>query len=143
MALENLSSKIELLRGNLVALERIPQSSFEEFASDFRNLDSALHRLQTSIQALIDLGSYVVAARGLAIPISSRSIVEELESAQVLPPGSANRFGPLFGFRNRVVHVYDRIDPQIVYRILREERSDLNELLRLLLDTPELGGLRP
>lgn len=140
MAPEEIRGKVEFLRENLSALDRLPQSSFEEFASDFRNLDSALHRLQTSIQALIDLGSYLVAQRGLAIPTTSRAIVDELEGAGVLPPGSADRFGPLFGFRNRVVHLYDRIDPRIVYRILHEDRADLAELLRLFLDALEANG---
>jgi uncharacterized protein YutE (UPF0331/DUF86 family) len=34
----------------------------------------------------------------------------------------------------RVVHLYDRIDPKIVFQILTQERSDLEELLRRLLD---------
>jgi len=60
--------KLAILRENLEQFEQIPQESFEEFVSDFRNLDSALHRLQTSIQALIDIASYVTAKRGLGIP---------------------------------------------------------------------------
>jgi uncharacterized protein YutE (UPF0331/DUF86 family) len=38
-----------------------------------------------------------------------------------------------------VVHLYDRIDEKIVYRILTEERGDLAELLELLLEA--LGSL--
>ena len=51
----------------------------------------------------------------------------------MLPAGSAIRFRPVVGFRNRVVHLYDRIDPAIVHRVVIEDRDDLNELLRLLL----------
>ena len=109
------------------------QGSYEEFASDFRNLDSALHRLQTTIQALIDLASFVMAHKGLPAPRTSRDLLVELESAGHLPPGSAARFGPIFGFRNRIVHLYDRVDDAIVYRILREEQNDLKDLLDLLL----------
>lgn len=36
------------------------------------------------------------------------------------------------GFRNRVVHL-DRIDPQIVHRVVQERRRDLIDLLDLLL----------
>src|SRR5207247_2057830 len=127
-------TKVMLLRDNLEKLAQIPQSTFAEFAADFRNIDSALHRLQTSIQALIDVGSFALAKLGLGAPASSREILERLEQAGRLPPGAADRFGPIFGFRNRVVHVYDRIDPKIVFQILTEERADLEELLRLMLD---------
>ncbi len=140
MTLDEVQSKLAVLRDNLEKLARIPQSSFEEFAGDFRNLDSALHRLQTSIQALIDLGSFAMARLGLGVPGTSREILERLEAAGELPAGSTTRFGSIFGFRNRVVHLYDRLDPAIVYEILTNERADIEELLRLLLVAIRKGG---
>jgi uncharacterized protein YutE (UPF0331/DUF86 family) len=130
---EAVHAKLALLRDNLEKLAEIPQGTYDEFASDFRNLDSALHRLQTSIQALIDLGSLVVAQRGLGVPDTSRDLLVLLEKAGHLPVGAEARFGPIFGFRNRVVHLYDRIDPQIVFRILTEHRGDLEDLAKLLV----------
>lgn len=128
-----LQSKLVVLRDNLEHLAQLPQDSFAEFSADFRTLDSALHRLQTSIQALIDIGSYVLAELGLGAPATSRAILELLEQHGKLPQGSVTRFGPIFGFRNRIVHLYDRVDPEIVYRVLVERRDDLAELADHLL----------
>jgi uncharacterized protein YutE (UPF0331/DUF86 family) len=133
----SVSGKLALLRDNLEKLEQIPQVSLEEFLSDFRNLDSVLHRLQTSVQVLIDLATYATARRGLGTPATSVDALEKLEQAKLLPAGSAQRFTPIFGFRNRVVHLYDRLDPVIVYRILTENRRDLEDLALLL--TTALG----
>ena len=134
MTEEELRTKLAVLRDNLERLEQIPQKSLEEFVADFRNLDSVLHRLQTSIQALIDVASFKLTRLGLAAPASSHAILERLETAGHLPAGAAARFAPVFGFRNRIVPLYDRIDPAIVYRLLTEERGDLAELCDLLLD---------
>ena len=71
MTIAEIQTKLDLLRDNLTNLEQIPQGSYEEFSSDFRNLDSALYRLQTSIQALIDVASFTVARRGLRPPSAS------------------------------------------------------------------------
>lgn len=140
------ATKLQILRENLQRLAEIPQASYEQFSADFRNIDSALHRLQTSIHALIDLGALAVAQLGLSTPASSAEILERLEGAGRLPWGSAERFLPIVGFTNRVVHLYDRIDPRIVYRILTQERGDLEELARLLLAAleraPGQGGRR-
>jgi uncharacterized protein YutE (UPF0331/DUF86 family) len=133
MTPEQFHAKMHVVRDNLEKLGRIPQASYEEFADDFRNVDSALHRLQTAIQALIDLGGYVIARRGLRPPGASREVLAILEAAGALPAGAERRFGALFGFRNRIVHLYDRVDAQIVYRILREDRGDIAALLDLLL----------
>jgi uncharacterized protein YutE (UPF0331/DUF86 family) len=128
-------TKLAIVRENLEKLERIPQASWQEFDADFRNLDSALHRLQTTIQALIDIACYVVALRGLGVPRTSMDALEKLEAAALLPSGAAQRFAPIVGFRNRIVHLYDRIDPQIVYAILTRNRGDLVDLARLLAAT--------
>jgi len=127
------STKAQLVRGNLEKLGRIPQASYAEFAADFRNTEAALHLLQTSIQAMIDIGSRWCAKLGLETPRTSFEVIERLEQDGRLPAGSTTRFAPIVGFRNRVVHLYDRIDPQIVHRVVRERRRDLIDLLDLLL----------
>lgn len=140
MTFEQVQSKLDILKANLERLDEIPQGSFDEFASDSRNLDATLHLLQTSIQALIDLASYLVADKSLATPRTSHEVLERLEDAGHLPSGSAKRFAPIVGFRNRVVHLYDRIDEHRVYEILTSHRHDLVELLDMLLAAAEHEG---
>lgn len=125
--------KAQLVRANLDKLARIPQATYAEFAADFRNTEAALHLLQTSIQALIDLASKLCASLGLETPRTSFEVLERLEEDGHLPAGSAKRFAPIVGFRNRVVHLYDRIDPEIVHRVVTERRRDILDLLDLLL----------
>ena len=129
-----LSDKAAFVRGALAELEAIPQSSLDVFLEDRRNLPSALHWIQTAIQALLDIGLLVVSERGLPTPRTSLEVLERLESERLLPDGTAARFRPVIGFRNRIVHLYDRVEPAIVLRILTEDREDLRELLGLLLD---------
>jgi uncharacterized protein YutE (UPF0331/DUF86 family) len=126
-------TKAQIVRENLTQLAAIPQSTLAEFESDFRNVQSALHLLQTSIQSLIDIGSWYCAALGLRTPASSHEVFERLESDGRLPAGTAARAAPIVGFRNRVVHLYDRIDASVVHRILTEDRPDLAKLLDELL----------
>lgn len=40
---------------------------------------------------------------------------------------------PVVGFRDRVVHLYDRVDPVIVHRIVAERLDDLEAVLGQLL----------
>jgi len=47
----------------------------------FRNTDSTLHRLQTSIQALLDKGSYIIASLELKTPNTNAEIIEVLSGA--------------------------------------------------------------
>lgn len=139
MTLEQIQSKLDVLKKNLGQLDAIPQGSLDEFVSDFRNVGAALHLLQTSIQALMDVASFLCADRALPTPRTSHEAFVHLEAARLLPPGTAAMAAPIVGFRNRVVHLYDRVDDARVYEILTEHRGDLELLLdRLLacLDAP-------
>lgn len=133
MTRSDISDKAAFVRQALGELAAIPQGSLEDFRADRRNLPSALHWLQTAMQALLDIGLILVAIRGLRPPHSSVDVLERLEEAGALPSGSVAKYRPVVGFRNRVVHLYDRMDPEIVYRVLTEDRADLAELLARLL----------
>ncbi|MBI4615909.1 MAG: DUF86 domain-containing protein [Planctomycetes bacterium] len=130
---QEVQRKADTVAECLVLLAGVPQGSFEEFSADPLRLPATLHLLQTAIQALIDLGGVAVAREGVRAPDRSRDILENLERGGHLPPGSTGRFAPMFSFRNRVVHLYDRVDPRKVYEILRQNRADLRDLLELLL----------
>ena len=133
MTVDEILVKAQTVRQNLDDLAKIPQGSFAEFSADARNLHATLHLLQTSIQALIDIGSLQGARLGLRTPRSSHDVFVSLEADGRLPKGTADRMAPMVGFRNRVVHLYDRIDPARVFEVLTRNRGDITDGLRLLL----------
>lgn len=55
----------------------------------------------------------------------------------MLAAGTAARFAPIVGSRNRVVHLHDRVDEKRVYEILTLYRQELSQLADLLLDALE------
>lgn len=78
MRKEDVQTKLDIIPENLEKLEILSVKSFQEFTSDFRNIDSALHRLQTSIQALVDIGGYIIASLGLRTPGTSGEVIDIL-----------------------------------------------------------------
>jgi uncharacterized protein YutE (UPF0331/DUF86 family) len=134
MTPEQVQAKLAHLAEAIAKLRAIPQSSLDEFRSDDRNIDAALRRLQVAIQVLIDVGSHVVSRLGLGAPDSSHDLLDRLEKAGRLPPGSTARFGRMFAFRNRVVHLYDRVDDEFVYGIVTQHLRDLEVLAAHYID---------
>ena len=128
MTPEQLQAKLAQLAEAIAKLRALPQSSLDEFRADDRNVDAALRRLQVAIQILIDVGSHLVAKLGLGAPDSSRDLLERMERAGYLAAGATLRFGRIFAFRNRIVHLYDRVDDEIVFGVVRDHLADLEEL---------------
>ena len=130
MTPEQMQAKLALLVSTLERLRRIPVTSLEAFRAEERNVDAALRNLQVAIQILIDVGSHVVARLGLGVPDTSQDVLDRLERAGKLPAGAASRFGRVFAFRNRIVHLYDRLDDALVHEIIVKHTADLEELAR-------------
>jgi uncharacterized protein YutE (UPF0331/DUF86 family) len=137
MRREDVESNLDIIPENLEKLRVLGAMSYEEFISDFRNIDSALHRLQTSIQALVDLGGYIIASLGLRTPGTSGEVIEILVERGLLSKEQRDRHVSMIQFRNRIVHFYNNIDLKILYQILQEELVDIRELYRIFIQIIE------
>lgn len=133
MRKEDVQNKLDIIPENLEKLEIFRAMDFEKFNSDFRNIDSALHRLQTSIQALVDIGGYIIASLGLRVPATSGEVIDILVQHGLLRQDQRDRYISMIQFRNRIVHFYNEIDLNILYQILQEELVDIRELYRALI----------
>jgi len=140
MKKEDIQSKIDVVSENLEKLDTLRAMAYAEFVSDFRNTDSALHRLQTSIQALLDIGGYIIANLGLKMPNTNAAIIRILSDAGHIPEGKVEAFIDMSKFRNRIVHLYNHIDAETLYDILVNETDDIKELFAILLGVIESAG---
>jgi uncharacterized protein YutE (UPF0331/DUF86 family) len=121
----DIQAKIDVIMDNLEKLDILKAKTFEEFITDFRNIDSALHRFQTSIQALLDIGSYIIASLGLRTPNTNAEIIEILSEGGYIPRDKRETYIKISQFRNRIVHLYNHIDTETLYDILINETGDV------------------
>jgi uncharacterized protein YutE (UPF0331/DUF86 family) len=132
----DVQTKIDVILENLEKLDILKEKAFEEFISDFRNIDSTLHRFQTSIQALLDIGSYIIASLGLRTPNTNSEIIEILSGGGYLPEDKRETYIKISQFRNRMVHLYNHTDTRTLYDILLNETSDIvsfyTDLIRVI-----------
>src|SRR3989338_2811819 len=133
MRKEDIQTKIDAIFDNHEKLKFFSSKTYEEFTADFRNIDSALHRLQTSIQALLDIGSYIIASLGLRTPNTNAEIIEILSEAGYVSKDKIETYIKMSQFRNRIVHLYNHIDTEMLYDILTNELGDIKELYTNLL----------
>lgn len=141
MRKEDIQTKIDAILDNLEKLNSLKTKTFEDFTSDFRNVDSALHRLQTSIQALLDIGSYIIASLGLRTPNTNAEIIEILGEGGYISKDKAETYIKMSQFRNRIVHLYNHIDTKALFNILVNELNDIKEfyadMLKIIEDYRE------
>ena len=136
MKKEDDQTKIDVIFDNLEKLSSLRTKTYEDFTSDFMNIDSALYRLQTSIQALLDIGSYIIANLGLKMPNTTAEIIKILSNAGYIPEEKIEAYTEMSKFRNRIVYLYNHIDSETLYDIVANEPDDIKQfhinLLRII-----------
>ncbi len=133
----DVQTKIDVILDNLEKLNTLKSKTYKDFISDFRNIDSALYLLQTSIQALLDIGSYIIASLGLKTPNTNAEIIKILSEADHVAKDRVDTYIKMSKFRNRIVHLYNHIDTEELYNILLNELDDIKEFYTSLLKVIE------
>ena len=122
---------------NLEKLNTLSSLSRDEFMADFVYLDATVRRLQTSIEALVDISRYVIRSLGLPSADSYREVPVVLADAGYLDQTSTPIYDEMVRFRNLVVHHYYRVNPEEIYNILTKNLSDLQNWHTTLLEIIE------
>lgn len=134
---EKIKSKLTLIIENLRMLKYLQKQSPAEFAEDFRNVESAKHLLQVSIEAMIDIANHIISRMRLGRPRSYAESFKILHSKGLLTSGQVEIYSIMVKFRNRVVHLYQKVDPEQVYEVVQNNLQDFAafvEEIRLFLN---------
>ena len=127
---EALDARLEKLEEYVGYLKEFQERSFGDVKSD-PTLRGAIERyLQLSIECAVDTGGILISSLGLRKPENSYGVIMALGEAGIIPEDFANRFAPVTGFRNILVHEYAAIDLRQVYRHLQEDLVDFDRFAR-------------
>lgn len=102
---EKILGKLALIMENMKMLQYLKRLSLEEFIQDFRNVESAKHLLQVSIEAMIDIANHIISRGRLAIPNHMPKASGSFIPREYLPPEQVENYSVMVKFRNRVVHL--------------------------------------
>ena len=127
---EKIRTKIQIIEESLKKLNLLEQVEFEEFVSDFRNIETAKHLLQVSIEAMVDIANHIIARLRLKTPKSRRDSFLILQKEGVIDEISVKKYILMTKFRNRVVHLYYDVDSKEVYEILQQDLGDFKSYIR-------------
>lgn len=97
----------------------------DEIQRDVRELRFVAYTLQIAIQAALDVAAHIVTDERLGEPRTNRDLFDLLERYGWVPPELATSLRDMVGFRNIVVHGYERVNGAIVEEIVRNHLDDL------------------
>ena len=92
-----------------------------------------IFNLIQAIQSCIDMGSHVISDSGWETPSTQAEIFEILASRKVITKALVKKMIQMVGFRNRIVHEYEKTDMKIVHTVWKKHIADIESFCRAIV----------
>ena len=130
---EKIRQKIHFIRENLAHLEELKDLDKESFKSDHIKEAAAIRMLQVAIEAVLDICSHIISREGWGLPKSYLESVELAVQNGLIPLELAQDYKNMAKFRNRVVHLYDKVDSEELIEIIHSHLDDFKPFIQNVL----------
>ena len=131
---EKIRQKLHFIRENLVHLEQFKGMEAVNLKSDHIKEAAAIRMLQVVIEAVLDICSHVISREGWGLPKSYLETVELAVQNGLIPREMAQKYKNMAKFRNRVVHLYDKVDTEELTEIINSHLDDFKPFIRNVLN---------
>ena len=95
------------------------------FENDHLKQDAIAANLQRACEQCIDLANHAIRTRKLGLPKESRESFRLLAQNGIIPPYLASNLENMVGFRNTLVHEYQRLDIRLMVDVIENHLDDL------------------
>jgi len=129
-----ITERIGIISSSVRRLKLLSTIPLDQFRTDEDAIDIAENRLRRALEALFDLGRHIVIKSGLGVPSDYRSVIDKLKEVQCLPDDFAKKISGMAGYRNRLIHDYNKVTPEELYEIIQNRLVDLTQFCNYVLD---------
>ena len=95
------------------------------FAEDNLRQDAVAMNLQRAAELTIDIANHLIKTRKLGLPRDSRESFFLLEQAGLIDTEMTKKLQGMVGFRNILVHEYQKMDMNIMVEVIEHRIRDL------------------
>jgi len=124
------TDRLETVNFLLGEIRNLPLGNPHAFFADRRNVWAAESCLRRSLEAIFDLGRYLL-AKGFGLGVTEyKEVASRLHEQGVLSAEQARILEVLAGYRSRMVNVYNEVSQDELYEICSNKLSDVEMIGR-------------
>ncbi|HDH04510.1 MAG TPA: DUF86 domain-containing protein, partial [Nitrospirae bacterium] len=86
-----------------------------------------------AIQSCIDIGAHIISDSQWETPSTQAEIFEILAENKVITKSLAKKMIQMAGFRNRIVHEYEKTDMKIVHTVWKKHLTDIKKYCKAVV----------
>ena len=119
--------KLSALDEYLKQISEYANITLEAYAVDWKIQRIVERTLQMMIETCLDISGHIISDEKFRMPETYADMFRILVEKSILSESRVDAFEKMARFRNIVVHNYERIDPEIVIGILRNNLGDFED----------------
>jgi uncharacterized protein YutE (UPF0331/DUF86 family) len=108
------------LEGYVNDLKNADDINYDKYLKDIRSQRFVERTLQIAIECCLDITHHIISEQGFREPTSYADAFSVLSENNILAIESLNEYKPMAQFRNKIVHSYDKIDPEQVFGLFKK-----------------------
>lgn len=112
------------LEGYLEQIKEYDDIAVEQYVRDWKTQRIVERTLQIMIEICVDIAGHIISDKEYRVPKSYAETFRILQENKVLAGELCETMEKMAKFRNIVVHSYDKVDAEIVVKILRNHLDD-------------------
>jgi len=107
--------------------------SYKKFSEDKITRRFIERTLQMAIECCLDIAQHIISYEKYREPISNQDIFQILIEENILDKDLGENLKKMAQFRNVIVHEYIKIDPEIIFSILKKNLPDISKFSNLII----------
>lgn len=128
-----ITKKLERVGSYLEQVHRKKDPGIAAFLKD-RDIQSIiLFNIIQAIQSCIDIGAHIISDSQWETPSTQAEIFEILAENKVITKSLAKKMIQMAGFRNRIVHEYEKTDMKIVHTVWKKHLTDIKKYCKAVV----------
>jgi uncharacterized protein YutE (UPF0331/DUF86 family) len=131
---EVIREKLKYLAEYIDDLEQDQSISLNEFLNNKKTRRYIERTLHLAIECCLDMGSHIISSEKLREPENNKDIFHVLAENGYIPKKELAELSKMAQFRNLIVHSYAKIDPEIMYIILKRNVADLRKFAQYMYE---------
>jgi len=108
------------IEGYVNDLKNAKDITYDKFISDIRSQRFIERTLHIAIESCLDVVHHIISENGFRQPTSYSDAFAVLAENGIIAAQSLTEYQPMAQFRNKIVHNYDKIDPEQIYGIFKK-----------------------
>ena len=136
---EKITERIGDIKNAVLKLQKFKRMDIKEFSENPDNYSLAAFHLRIAIEAVLIIGTHILSRiKENGKQKDYTQIVLSLADYKVLPKDFAEKIKGMPGYRNRLVHLYWKIEPEELLEIIKNNLDDFDTFIKYIETFAEL-----